>query len=426
MSVLDNTRPASFKGVPFLVSRSRTKAGINRAEYLYINTGRRVTKPLGTFPAQFTIEAFTHSIDGDEYEQKRDALRAALDDDKNGTLVHPFLGNAYVCSGLYEFEENFTEVGICRFSLAFKVCDKDENPITPENKRANSAQIKDLALAANRSLQAASAAAFEVSTPLNNESSKSIFESAFDSFRDVFAPLADTLEKFNEYAGKALAAQQQASFYANNPTVGFAALADGVLGVDGLTIDTLTKFRAMQRQFGFGNSGTKYSVDVTSPVYINENPATNEDAERNTNALILKQFVQAAATIESFAQAGNGEYATVDEVNEAAAILKDQLDIMGDALTAKPENEIYDFDLPTPDYAETYEGLKDTATATFQYLDQQRLSAPRVETITTASVPASVLAYTLYGDSTRSQEIMDLNPFTDNMDLSGEVKVLSE
>ena len=426
MSILDNTRAASFKGIPFLVRSSSVREGRNKANYLYINTGRRVSKDLGELPSVFTLECFTHSIDGDEYEQKRDALRTALRDKENGLLVHPFLGNFNVCSGVYTFTENFTEAGVCRFQITFEICDKDENPVTPSDKQANPAQIKELALTANRALQDASAAAFVVSTPLNQESSKSLWERISEGLADIFGPVASSLQKFNEYATQVNDIAIQASYYANNPIIGFATLADGVLGVDGLTIDTFAKFKAMQNLFDFGNSGTKYSFEDASPVRINDNPTTNEDAERNTNTLILRNFQQAAGTIDAFAQAGNIEYSTTEEIDSAAAILEEQFDYMRDNLTASPDAEVYDFDLPQPDYTDTYEAMKDLRTSTLKYFEQQRLTAARVEIIKTHPVPASVLAYTLYGDSDRATEILELNGIRDNMALSGVVKVLSE
>lgn len=426
MSILENTRPASFKGVPFLVRSSKTREGVNRANYLYINTGRRVSKAQGQFPPVFSLECFTHSNDGDEYEQRRDALRTILLEDSSGTLVHPFLGNANVCSGVYEFTENYTEAGICRFQITFEVCDTDENPITPADRQANSAQIKEIALNANRALQDASAAAFVVTSPLNNESAQSLFQEISSGMGDTFGGVADSLQKFNEYATQVNDISQQASFYANNPLIGFATLADAVLGVDGLTIDTFSKFRAMQNLFDFGNDGTKYSFKDASPVRINDNPTTNEDAERNTNFDILRRFQQAAGTIEAFAQAGNIEYTTVDDIDSAAATLEAQFDYMREELTKEPDATVYDFDVPQADYTDTYGLLNDLRLATYQYFEQQRLTASRIETITVEPIPASVLAYTLYGDSTRSTQILELNGIRDNMVLSGEIKVLSE
>jgi len=100
MSFLDNARPGSFKGVPFLMAEHTAREGQTRANYLFINTGRRVSKPLGLFPPEFRLNVFTHSNDADEYERRRDALRRALQEETAGTLIHPFLGPANVVAGV--------------------------------------------------------------------------------------------------------------------------------------------------------------------------------------------------------------------------------------------------------------------------------------------------------------------------------------
>ena len=148
--------------------------------------------------------------------------------------------------------------------------------------------------------------------------------------------------------------------------------------------------------------------------------------ERKTNAEIVATFMQAGSAIEAFAQAGNTDFNSIAEIDSYTATLQDQLQKVAVQMTENPDAEVYAFGLPEPDYGETYEAIKDLAGATFQYFEQQRLVTPRVETIEVQPQPASVLAYTLYGDSTRADEIMTLNELTDNFVLSGEIKVLSE
>jgi len=403
-----------------------TKEGVTRANYLFINTGRRVSKPLGPFPAEFTLKVFTHSNDGDEYEEKRDALRRALQDDSPGTLVHPFLGNATVVANVYTFTENFAETGRCDFSIPFSVVDQaGDNPLTPGAREANPTRIKELSVAANRSLQDASAKAFKNNTPQNKECSKSSFDSMFSSIQKEMAPISSDIAKASEYTGQALAAQEQAAFYAANPLLGFARVADQIFGIDGLTTDVFSKFKACRTLFNFGDNGSKYDINDTSPFRITPDPVTNEDAERQTNAEIVKNFMQAGLGIEAFAQAGAGTYTTVDEINETVVVLDEQFEKLRSQLTPTPEAEIYDFDVPVPDYSQAYEDIKDLRTEALKYFDQQKLVVARVEIITVAPVPASVLSYRLYGDSTRAEEILALNDLSDNMVLSGDVKVLS-
>jgi prophage DNA circulation protein len=73
-----------------------------------------------------------------------------------------------------------------------------------------------------------------------------------------------------------------------------------------------------------------------------------------------------------------------------------------------------------------YYELQNMIIATKQYLDTLRISLPFNVSITTNSVPAMVLAYKLYGDGRRADEIVSNNFIEDPAFVSGTINVLSE
>lgn len=73
-----------------------------------------------------------------------------------------------------------------------------------------------------------------------------------------------------------------------------------------------------------------------------------------------------------------------------------------------------------------YYELQNMVIATKQYLDTLRISLPYNIQITTNSVPAMVLAYKLYGDGRRADEIISNNFIEDPAFVSGTINVLSE
>jgi prophage DNA circulation protein len=423
--ILDELRPASFRGVPFFFEAGTTTEGRSTAYYNYLNSGRRIQKDLGPFKPDFSITCFTKGL-GNAYFTNRDALRTALSNPDPGVLVHPFLGTFTVKVGKYTFSERMSRLGVCSFDIPLRVVDADSAPVTPANRQATTSGIRGLATDASIALQAASAAVFSNSSPLNFTSSSSIISNVFDTFSDVLGPIGDTAAKITEYTGEALAVSEQASFYADNPTVLFATMADGILGVDGLTSDILAKYEAVKNLFGFGNADENTSVAVTSPIRINPDPKTNEDAERKNNAEVLSTFVQAQSLLEAYAQTGSYNFSTVNDIDRRNAELDAQFNIIANTITASPTQEVYDFTPYVADYSELYDNLKALRAASRDYLEQQSLNAAELETIDVAPIPASVLAYLLYDDSSRSDSIMDENGTRDNMALSGELQVLNK
>ena len=423
---LERTRQGTANGVPFLMRSDETESGNAKANYEFISSKRRVSKLLGGIPETFTAEIYTHG-QGQDYFDRRDALKRELDIGKID-LVHPWWGGPfYVTVGRYTIKQRFSEVNKCYFTVKFDISERNsDNPETPETRLANSAGIRTLANAAMVDLQNASASAFGNNSPSNFESSIGIIDSISNSLNDTFGPLADTIQKTSEYAGKALAISEQASYYADNPFALFADTADLILGVDGLTSDVFAKFNACKNLFNFGESDSDQPIEDSSPVRIDPNPRTNEDAERATNATVMATFMQAGNTIESMAQAGAAEYDNIDQLEEIANDIDDQYRKIQDEFTKNDEAEVYQFPVPNPDYSESYESLKNVYVETQKYLEQQRLTTARVETIFVNPQPATVLSYTLYKDSTRAAQILELNGLTDNMVVSGNIKVLSQ
>jgi prophage DNA circulation protein len=401
------------------------KRGVSRTNYLLANTDRRISKAVGGYAPDFSLELFIHDIDGDRYEQKRKEFIKALDGDEPGTLVHPFLGNFFCVAGVYEVKETFSEVGVCRFSVAFFVVDKEgANPAVTESGKATPGGIKDKALVANRALQSASADAFLATTAINKLSNAGKIRDMAGSFNDKLSVIADTVEQGIEYTDKAIAVAEKASFYTGNPLIAFADLADLVLGTDGLALDAYSKFRALQNLF----EEVTESSSSTRIVAL-DRIQTREEAERYVSSNVSDTFLQASSLIEAFSQASTIEYKNVQEINSAMEILDAQYERIKEQMY--PERaQIGDSSrgeaVVEPDYDDTYEAINSLRTDSIRLFEELRTTAPKVEIITVNQQPASVIAYTLYGDSTRADEIIDLNEIDDAFAVSGQILVLSK
>lgn len=428
-TVLENTQPCTYKGALIHVDRISATSGRTKVNYLYLNSGRRVSKDLGPFPIAFTVSGYTYAQDGQQYADMRDALRFALDSPLDGDFVHPFISEPFWCAhGKYTFEETFGEVNICRFEIPFELVSKDgANPLTPTGALFSSSQIKTLALDANRTLQTACAEAFNASTGINRASASSLFGSLGNRLRDVFGPIGETLAKTAAYVDKALDIYEQADYYANNPLAAFAAIADGILGVDGLTADVYKKFRTIQAMFDFGDTESETNFAVTSPTRIVAEPYAYEDAERTNNANVIRAFTQGAALIQAFSISGESEPRTTDEIDEFLEVLDEQYKKISSLLTDDIGPYTWNLGIFQPDYSDSIAAIDQLRVAVSGYLNQKRAGAAYVKEVNVAPMPASSLAYLLYRDSSRMGEIMDLNQsLTDPIEVSGVLKVLSK
>ena len=431
-TVSEILRPGSFRGVPFNVTSDETTRGPLASTYLYINTGRRTSKNQGVLPPKFSMQCFIHDLDGDVYVQKRDALVRVLDEGIPGELVHPYWGNAFVQPMQYKVMQRETSLNKCEFTIPFEVVSR--NSADPnDNKEATSVAIRNLASNASDALNTASADGLKNLSGRMYESSAAIFGKSGEELKNKVSKVADTIVQANEYAEKAIELQEQAGFYVDNPSVGFAAITDRILGVDGLTDRTIAKFFVLKRIFNFGDDDSDSNVNAVSPFRIDPSPQTAEETQLKLNAETIQKNVQANLLIEALAQVGKTNFKESDEVKNITeditsikTSLEEQFQKVAFLLTEPQDRNIYTRALETPDYGEAYDAIKDLRDAVYQFIDEQIVNAPYIQTVYVPGWPASVLAYQLYEDSTRAQEILDLNGLTDNMYLEGDILVYSE
>lgn len=90
MGWAENLQNASYKGVPFDVTKTSDQTGRDHAEYTYPFVDGADLKDLGRKPRRFRLTAF---LWGDTYEYKLQNLTTALDEPGGGELIHPVYGS---------------------------------------------------------------------------------------------------------------------------------------------------------------------------------------------------------------------------------------------------------------------------------------------------------------------------------------------
>jgi prophage DNA circulation protein len=126
MSLSDDLRPASFRGVPFGVLDASDGRGRNTVIHEFPLRDKVYVEDLGRAQRTVRLTAF---VVGPDYAARRDALTAALEEEGPGTLVHPWLGSLTVSLvSPAEIKHSAADGGLVTFSLQFTESDPPESP----------------------------------------------------------------------------------------------------------------------------------------------------------------------------------------------------------------------------------------------------------------------------------------------------------
>jgi len=116
MSWKDRLRPASFRGVVFHADAAEYEFGRRAVVHDLPLRDGGIPEDLGAAPRAFRLTGF---VLGQDYDQARDALIAALMQEGPGALVHPWRGEIRVQPGRVRMQESRGEGGIARFDMEF-------------------------------------------------------------------------------------------------------------------------------------------------------------------------------------------------------------------------------------------------------------------------------------------------------------------
>ena len=148
MSIYERIRKGSYRGAEFdIINVGRTRVKKN-TEHQYANSVRRYIEERGVQNQDFTV---TLSVFGsnEDYFEKRDALRTALEAEGEGVLVLPIEGEFNVKCTEFSDSQNILEtLGRCDFTCTFKVVSENEkagNPVAIKNGKISLANnVKSL------------------------------------------------------------------------------------------------------------------------------------------------------------------------------------------------------------------------------------------------------------------------------------------
>ena len=388
---LEQVQAGSYKGVPFRLASGSVGGGNKNVIHSYPNSNRQTVENLGTRPRSYPLNIIIPSTN---YVERRDALLAALDDPTPGPLIHPLYGRIEnVVAQPYTLNENLTELGDGKLSVTFVI---DNGPGVPQQAGLSVATVNRGKVLATQAVEQNLANNFSVTPGYlgSFESAQGSVQDASSAFKDSTAPLDKADELLN--AADALAADAAALIL--EPANLGLRLTGMFDQAQNLLDDPMQALEYYKGKFDFGGNGNGGT------------PKTAAQIQSARNKALFNSAMRTEALCYAYVSAAQGDYATLSEVQAVEHALETQYD------------SIVDLDgTDTP----TREALADLRQLAQEFLDEAKLTARRIVTVSTQPTTSRLLAFRYYGDDEQGEDVANLNNGNVS-DLSGNVEVLTE
>lgn len=371
-------QPASFRGVPFVVSSARAE-GLGRriVVHEYAQRDESFPEDLGRDKRVFLIEAY---VVGADYMRQRDALEAALAKEGAGELVHPKRGRLMVRAAEASCTEESAQGGMATFQIRFELDGANVLPDTAADTQANVASAAD---AASTAVQDGFIDGYST-----DNVPQFVRDSALGDIADALTGIGNMVRSVTPDIG------QLGSFVTE--TSGVGTQLSNIIGtplrvatevlwqighIAGIAQRPQDAFTGLTRLFGHGND-YKPIAQTT--------PARRQQAANRAATIAL---VQRASVIE----AARASSAVDFESSDAALAARDLLDAQLDAHMSSAPDDVY-------------QALADLRVAVVRDLTDRGASLARISTVTMGqTMPAALIAYRVYGDAARGDEIVARN-----------------
>lgn len=379
MTWRNRLKPASFRGVPFKTESHEASGGHRNVTHEFPLKDKPYVENMGRKAEAFTVSAY---VFGDNYFDQRDALLAALRVGDAAELVHPYLGTLKVHCNDWSLSETTDEGRMARFSINFIEAGEVEFPSATND-------VVTLAFNAADTAKTLAIADFEDSFSTDALADFAVTDAvgkATDAANDILA-IAKTV---NDLAVGELGFVTEINDFIGDVTTLVqtpATLATRVFSmVEGLTAiasSPLVGIRKLAGLFEFGSDDDEIST------------ATLTRQRQAANRTALNSLVQRAAVIEAARNAPSADYETVQDAVDVRDVIADKLDvIMEDATTSD----------------DVFRSVQALRTQVVRSVPPDPVSLPNLVTVTpVVTQPALVLAYEIYEDASREEEIVMRN-----------------
>lgn len=376
MAWKDGLRAASFRGVEFFFDDAGLDNACRRVEtHQFPFRDTSYSEDLGRQAESFPIEAY---VVGDDYMEKRDALREACEAEGPGELIHPYYGSVQVLCTACSIRESSQEGRVARFSLTFVEAGEKNYPGETKDRRAVIKESAD-------TLKSVSAAELSSSFSIDGFPEFIGFEAVEDinKFLDTIgSTISDITTLVRKPYDLAVRIQSLITSYVDK-------LSDG----ESPAVQTVRTAAQIAEYGEWKTSGTDSRMKQRS--------------EANANAVV--SLVRQSAAADAAETAVNLDFESRQEAEEAR-----------DAVT-----EAIDEAAEHTENTETYLALTDLRVELTESVPADGLPELITKEIRSPR-PSLVVAYEVYGDALRGDEIVRRNSIRHPGFVRGEIELLSE
>ncbi len=397
MAWREKLQPASFRGVPFFVDSDDAAFGRRTQVHEYPQRDKPFAEDMGRATREYNLQAF---VVGPDYMAARDKLLAALEQPGAGQLIHPFYGQLVVSiKGTARVTHSRQNGGMCEIAIPFVEAGELSYPQAKDRTQALSSIAAD-------TLGAASLTDF-VSKFAVADFADFVSDAALVNIGDVIS-MAETAMKYAKNPGALVGMVISAVDLGDVSALG-GKLQGLFAGATAMYDATVGQSDSVKSSY-YGSHASAvldlYSDLPATVTTVGRTPARQQliDNANAVNAIVRRQcLVQAAGAAALM----------------PALIQDDVLDIrnrLGTAIDAELHTAPDDLIGP----------LLDVRSAVHKDLTERSRDSARLKTVTPAlPLPAAVLAYDLYEDARRGDEIVARNGVPHPAFVSDSVTVLS-
>jgi len=385
MSWKDFLLTGSFREVPFVTESTDGEIGRRTALHEFPLRDKPYAEDLGRKARRFSMTIY---VIGADYMSARDALIAAFEEPGPGKLIHPYLGEMTVTAiEVRGPRESTREGGMARFSVTFV---ESGDKVFPKATADTTQVVDDNAQVTAYYTKREFTDNFDASSPGyvmdNAQSLVSRVADRIDAVRRLIPSVPEMVTDFvNDLQSLAQAAESL-----------IRAPADLAADIYGIVADIASLPDRIERALdAYGQLWDLFADDraVTETVSINgvESVGLTRQAR---NEIAINALVRRAAVVEAVRATASIEYESVDDAETDRDTLADRLDA---------EAEL------TSDDA-CFIAICDLRAAMVTDLTARGADLARVDTYTPATtLPALVIAQTIYGDATEADAIVTRN-----------------
>ena len=375
MSWREDMRPGSFRGVPFYVTQSSGQLGRRNVVNEYPNRDEAYVEDLGLKVRSFTLECF---VLGENVFTARDNLEAAFEKAGAGELIHPWRGRMTVAVTDCRPSESIDQGGRQSWSVTFTQTGENKQPNVRPDTLAKVDAAADEAVAASENDFAETFSVENLPEFVEADALTQI-NTVLDSVLAAGRAMLPDMSVLPAFISNAAGILGKASQLMRLPTNLASELAAQMAGILGLGQSPLAAFNALKGLFAFSHkAGAR-----TTPARI----------QLDNNRIAVANLTRRTAIIEAARSSASINFDSRQQSLQVRNTLVEAIE--AEQLTASDN---------------VFNALADLRAAVVADVSTRAADLPKLISYTPkATLPAVILAYSIYGDAKKDADIVSRN-----------------